>query len=57
MKNSDILVKKGGIIIIDDTNMKHINAHVDKILYSGKYKELKNIEKTIDRLHRIIEKL
>jgi predicted O-methyltransferase YrrM len=57
IKHSDILVKKGGIIIIDDTNLMHINAHVDKIISSGKYKELKDIIKTTRYLHRIIQKI
>ena len=57
MKNSDILIKKGGVIIIDDTNLKHINAHVEKMLVSGKYIEIKDIVKTTQYLHRIIQKL
>ena len=57
MKSSDMLVKKGGIIIIDDTNISHINAHVQKILLSGKYEEITNIVKTTQYLHRIIRKL
>lgn len=57
MKSSDMLVKKGGIIIIDDTNISHINAHVQKILLSGKYEEITNIVKTTRYLHRIIRKL
>jgi predicted O-methyltransferase YrrM len=57
LKHSDILVKKGGIIIIDDTNLRHINAHVDKIISSGKYKEINDIIKTTRYLHRIIQKI
>jgi predicted O-methyltransferase YrrM len=57
MKNSDILVKKGGIIIIDDTNISHINKYVEKMLTSGKYEELKHIVKTTQYLHRIIKKI
>jgi len=57
MKNSDTLVKKGGIIIIDDTNIRHINVHVEKMLLSGRYKEITDIVKTSKYLHRIIQKL
>lgn len=57
MKNSDILVKKGGIIIIDDTNLRHINERVENMLVSGKYTEIKDIVKTTQYLHRIIQKM
>jgi hypothetical protein len=55
MKNADILVKNGGIIIIDDTNMPHINDYVDLYVYIGKYTEL-NCLKTTGIPHRIIYK-
>jgi hypothetical protein len=54
MKNADILIKKGGIIIIDDTNVKHINDHVNLYL-SNKYKEIE-VLKTEGYPHRIIQK-
>lgn len=57
MKHSDILVKKGGIIIIDDTNIPHINKHVEKMLLSGRYKEITDIVKTTQYIHRIIQKI
>lgn len=57
IKHSDILVKKGGLIIIDDTNMQHINKHVNHMVSSGKYKEVTDIVKTTKYLHRIIQKL
>jgi predicted O-methyltransferase YrrM len=57
IKHSDMLVKKGGLIIIDDTNAKHINNHVNRILSSGKYKEITDIIKTTKHLHRIVQKI
>ena len=56
MRNADILVKCNGIIIIDDTNMSHINKYVDLYLASGKYKELEILQ-TKCYPHRIIKKL
>jgi hypothetical protein len=56
MLNSDLLVKLNGIIIIDDTNMNHINNYVDLYLLSGKYKEL-DVIKTTGYPHRIIRKI
>ena len=56
MKNADILVKKNGIVIIDDTNDYYINKCVDSYLSSGKYKEI-NVLRTIGYPHRIIRKI
>lgn len=55
MKNADIFVKKGGIVIVDDTNMDHINNFVNLYLSSGKYREI-DVLKTIGYPHRIIQK-
>lgn len=55
MKNTDLLVKKGGIVIIDDTNCGHINKYVDLYLSSGLYREL-DVLKTRGYPHRIIQK-
>jgi hypothetical protein len=55
MKNADILVKEGGIVIIDDTNNSNINKVVDQYLASGNYKEL-DVLKTAGYPHRIIQK-
>jgi hypothetical protein len=55
MKNSDILVKKGGILIVDDTNNDHINKYVDLYISNGTYTEL-NVLKTQGYPHRIIQK-
>jgi hypothetical protein len=54
MKNADILVKKGGIIIIDDTNVKHINNYVNLYLLNN-YTEI-GVLKTKGYPHRIIQK-
>jgi len=55
MKNMDLLVKKGGIVIIDDTNVNYINNYVNLYISSGKYKEM-DILKTKGYPHRIIQK-
>ena len=54
MKNADLLVKKGGIVIIDDTNYPEINKYVDLYLSNG-YREM-DVLKTIGYPHRIIQK-
>ena len=56
MKNADLLVKKGGIVIIDDTNLHHINKYVYLYVSSGKYREM-NVLHTKGYPHRIIQKL
>jgi hypothetical protein len=56
MKNADILVKKGGILIIDDTHYPHINYHLELYLLTDKYKELDVLE-TAGYPHRIIQKI
>jgi len=54
--NSNILVRNGGIIIIDDTNSICINNYVEKMLDTGKYIELDILE-TQGYPHRIIQKI
>jgi len=56
MKNANFLVKKGGIIIVDDTNVDYINEYVNIYVSSGKYREL-DVLKTKGYQHRIIQKL
>jgi len=56
MANADLLVKKGGILIIDDTNMKHIHTYVNIYVSSGKYREL-DVLPTKGYAHRILQKL
>jgi len=56
MRNADVLVNHGGIVIVDDTNMHHINRQVDVYLESGNYMELP-VLKTIGYPHRIMRKV
>jgi len=56
MKNTDLLVKKNGIVIIDDTNDYIINNYVDLYLSHGNYIEL-NLLPTVGYPHRIIKKI
>lgn len=55
MRNADLLVKRGGLIIIDDTNLRHINRRVDLYVSSDKYSEIDILE-TKGYPHRIIKK-
>lgn len=55
IKNADSLVKKGGIVIIDDTNIEYINKYVDLYISTGRYREM-NVLKTNGYPHRIIRK-
>lgn len=55
LKNADILLKKGGILIIDDTNIQYINKYIDSYLSSGKYREM-DVLTTKGYPHRIIQK-
>ena len=56
MKNADILVKVGGIIIIDDTNDNIIDIYTNLYLDSGCYREM-DVLKTYGYAHRIIQKI
>jgi hypothetical protein len=56
MKNADLLVKKNGIIIIDDTNSPTINRYVDLYLSTGKFVEMKLLP-TYGYEHRVIKKI
>jgi hypothetical protein len=56
MKNADLLVKAGGIVIVDDTNSTIINNCVNEYLASGKYKEV-NVLPTQGYPHRILQKI
>ena len=56
MHNADILVKNGGILIVDDTDVSHINSFVNTYISSGKYREM-NVLRTAGYPHRIIQKL
>jgi hypothetical protein len=56
MKNSDLLVKQFGILIVDDTNHHIINEKVNDLIASGKYREV-DVLKTRGYPHRVIQKL
>ena len=56
MKNTDLLVKKDGIVIVDDTNDEIINKYVDMYISSGSYIEL-DLLSTSGYPHRIIQKI
>jgi 3D (Asp-Asp-Asp) domain-containing protein len=56
MKNTDILIKLNGIVIVDDTDGDIINNIVNKYIETGNYKEL-FLLKTYDYPHRILQKI
>jgi hypothetical protein len=56
IKNADILVKKGGIVIVDDTYIDYINNYVDFYISNRIYREL-NVLATKGYTHRIIQKI
>ena len=56
MKNADLLVKKNGIVIIDDTNVGIINKYVDLYISNGNYVEM-NLISTHGYPHRCIKKI
>jgi hypothetical protein len=56
MKNTDLLVKINGIVIIDDTDCDRINKFVDLYISSGNYIEL-NLLPTYGYQHRVIKKI
>jgi hypothetical protein len=56
MKNTDRLVKKGGIVIVDDTYFPEINKYVDLYIASGNYVELQLLP-TVGYTHRIIRRI
>ena len=55
MKHADILLKSGGIMVVDDTDAPQINGLVNLYLASGKY-EVVNVLKTFGYPHRVIRK-
>lgn len=56
MTNSDILLKKNGILIVDDTDDYCINNYVDSYISSGRYRELSLIA-TEGYPHRVLHKI
>jgi predicted O-methyltransferase YrrM len=55
MKYADILLKSGGIMVVDDTDAPQINGLVNLYLASGKY-EVVDVLKTFGYPHRVIRK-
>jgi cephalosporin hydroxylase len=49
------LVRSGGIVIIDDTNIDYINTAVDKAIQSGLYSEI-DCFPTVGYQHRLLRK-
>lgn len=56
MINATKLVKIGGIVIVDDTQMSDINGYVDKYLQTGKFSEV-DVLPTCVYTHRIIQRI
>ena len=56
MKHTDLLVKKNGIVIVDDTNVDYINGHVNMYIATGNYVELP-VNPTSGYPHRIIQRI
>ena len=56
MKYADILLKPGGIMVVDDTDAPQINGLVNLYLASGKY-EVVDVLKTFGYPHRVIRKI
>ena len=56
MIGADSLVKVGGIIIVDDTNVKFISRFVDEYCNDNRYREL-SVFSSMGYEHRIIQKL
>lgn len=56
MKNANLMIKAGGIIIVDDTYATQINNCVEQYLAKGTYKEIKGLD-TQFFSHRILQKV
>ena len=58
MMNTDQLVKVGGIIIVDDTDISYISNELDTYIQSGRYEEIKIFPMSQCQFqHRIARKL
>ena len=51
-----LLCKKGGYLVVDDTNMDFINKHVDLCIHEGLVKEVR-MRETHGYPHRIVQKI
>lgn len=56
MKNADILLKVGGILVIDDSSYTQICKCINEYLYTCRYTEMHVLE-TFGTEHRIIKKI
>ena len=56
MKHANLLVRKGGIVIVDDTNVDYINETVNTYISNGMYREM-DVLQTKGYPHRIIQKI
>jgi len=56
MMNSDRLLKKGGLLVVDDISIPYINYLVDVYVSSGRYKDV-DVLSTKVYSHRILRKL
>jgi hypothetical protein len=56
MKNSDLLVKTNGLVIVDDTNCEQINECVNLYISTGNYVEIYLLP-TYCHPHRVIKKI
>ena len=50
------LVREGGLIIVDDTNISYIDALCEKAIASGKFKEVRCLP-TVGYQHRILQRI
>ena len=56
MRNSDLLLKQNGIMIVDDTNNGTINHYVNLYIQTNRYREM-DVLTTKGYPHRIIQKI
>jgi len=56
MRNADLIVCVGGIVIVDDTDSECINSCFESYISSGRYEEVE-ILKTTEYPHRVCRKL
>jgi len=56
INNASLLVKKGGLIIIDDTQVRHINNWVHKFISTGNYRMI-YLSPTQGYTHSVIQKV
>jgi hypothetical protein len=55
MKNASSILKSGGMLIIDDTNVDYINREVDAYIETNNYVEIDILE-TKGYKHRVLQK-